>query len=498
MPVTGFAEFAPDQPPLANATRYVQNVLPLTPTSYGPVYELEERGNSLSNTCQGAAGFRSQVDGSAVNFAGDLTDQYLWSGTAWNSVTAVAGNYATPVDGGWKYEQFLNSVVATNGVGTMQEWSIGTSSNFISMNSTSASTDASPLARFVATVRDFLMVGYLSTNRSGVRWSEQFNHRSWRTGTNQSDSQDLPNNGDVTGITGGQYANVFQQHGIQLFSYVGVDSSGSGLVFQRDEIADDRGCMAPGSLSTYQQTSFFWDQDGFYRLDGGQVVSPIGQQRVDNYFGAKVNQSFLHRITSAIDHENKIYYVAAPSTAASTGVPDFIMAYNFGIDRWAELNFGVDVLWNMYASLGITLEGLDAIYPDLDAMIPSLDSALFQSAPTKTFAAFKSTKKLAFFEGDALDAIIDSVEAETNPMRQAEIDRIIPYIDGGTISALLGRRDRLNDAITFSSAVAQDQFGDITFREPAARFHRARVLWTPGSGTHAQGIEFVPNDGGDR
>ncbi len=493
MAVSPFAEFAPDQPPISQASRFVQNVLPLTPGSYGPVYELDERGNSLSNTCQGADAFRSPIDGAAVNFAGDDTNLYLWDGTVWNSVTAVAGNYATPVDGGWKYGQFYNTVIATNGVDAMQQWSIGTSSNFISMVSTSASTDASPIARYIAPVRDFLFAGYLSTNRATVRWSEQFNYKSWRTGTNQSDEQELPNNGSITGIVGGQYGVVFQQHGIQLFTYVGPD-----LIFQRDVVAEDRGCMAPGSLATYQQTTFFWDADGFYRIDNGQSVSPIGQQRVDSYFGNKVNKSFLHRITAAIDHENKLYYCSAPSTASVLGVPDFIMVYNFGIDRWAELNFGADVLWNMYAALGLTLEQLDTPYPDLDAMLPSLDSEIFQASPIKTFAAFKSTKKLAFFEGDALDAIIDSVEAETNPFRQAEIDRIIPYIDGGTIAALLGRRNRLNDAISFSAQSSQDQFGDILFREPPARFHRARVLWTPGSGTHAQGIEFMPTDGGDR
>jgi hypothetical protein len=52
--------------------------------------------------------------------------------------------------------------------------------------------------------------------------------------------------------------------------------------------------------------------------------------------------------------------------------------------------------------------------------------------------------------------------------------------------------------MTFSAQTSQDSFGDIWFREPAARFHRARVVWVPGSGTHAQGIEFMTNKAGDR
>jgi hypothetical protein len=488
VPVTGFSEFAPDQPPLANVSHHVLNVLPKTPTSYGPVYELEEQGNSISAYCRGADAFRGNLDGTAVNFAGDETHLYLWDGTAWDDVSrTVGGAYATPTDGSWTFEQFNNTVIAANGVDDLQFWSIGSSTNFAALGG------APPVSRYLATVRDFLFAANLTTNTAGVRWSEQFNHAGWTTGQNQSDLQDLPNNGAITGITGGQYAVIFQQHGINLATYVGPD-----LIFQFDQQADDRGCIAPGSLSTIEQTTFFLDSDGFFRIDGGRAIKSIGAQRVDRTFTADVNRSFLYRITSAIDHDNKIYYISYPSTASSDGTPDSILVYNFEIDRWAKLNFGVDVLWNMYASLGLSLEDLDALYPDLDLMPISLDSETFKSAPTKTFAAFKSTQKLAFFEGDALDAIIDSVEAETNPFGQAEIDRIIPYIDGGTIGALLGRRDRLNDAMTFSSQADQDSFGDIYFREPAARFHRARVLWTPGTGTHAQGIEFQANQAGDR
>jgi len=491
VPVTTFAEFAPDQPPIGGWTRHVLNVIPKTKGSYGPVYELSEQGNSISNTCQGAGSFRSTVDGAAVNFAGDSTQQWSWDGSAWSS---VGSGYSTPTDGGWEYAQFNNTVITTNGVDNMQQWSIGTSAAFATMVSTSASTDAAPVARYIATVRDFLMAGYLSTNRAAIRWSEQFNYKSWRTGQNQSDEQELPDNGAVTGIAGGQYGVVFQQHGINLLTYTGDPA----IVFQRDLVADDRGCMAPGSLATIERTSFFWDADGFYRIDNGQTVSPIGDQRVDVTFGQDVNRAFLYRIRSAIDHVNKVYYVSYPSNASATGTPDSILVYNFNIDRWAKFNFGADFLWNMYAALGTTLEELDAIYPDLDAMDVSLDSEIFQSSPIKTFAAFTSDKRLAFFEGDALQAVIDTVEAETNPFGQAEIDRIIPYIDGGTIACLLGRRNRLNDTMQFSAQSQQDSFGDIYFREPAARFHRARVVWTPGEGTHAQGIEFQAIPAGDR
>lgn len=491
---TAFAEYAPDQPPLGGVTDHVLNVLPITPDSYGPVPSLVESRDSISGTVRGGDSFRG-TEGTAVSFVGDATRLYVDSGTAWTTATRTTGGaYTLGTQDRWDFTQFNTTALATNGVDPIQFWSIGSSTNFENMNSTSASSDAAPICRYLATVRDFVMAGYLSTNRAGVRWSEQFNHRSWRIGTNQSDDQDLPDSGEITGIAGGQYGLVFQQHGINLFTYVGPD-----VIFQRDLVSDDRGCMAPGSIATIEQTTFFYDVDGFYRIDGGQVIRPIGAQRVDVTFRSEVNTAYLYRMASGIDHNKKLYYVAYPSTDSSDGTPDKMLVYNFNIDRWAKLDFGVDLLFNMYASVGTTLEALATIYPDLDDMDISLDSDVFESSPVKTFAAWKSNRKVAFFEGDNLEAILDTVEAEVTPGRQSEIDRLIPYIDGGTLSALLGSRNRLNDAISFSSAADQDSFGDIYFRQPPARFFKGRFVIDAGSQwTHARGCEFFPNDGGDR
>ena len=487
MPVTPFAEYAPDQPPVGGSTRYVLNVLPKTQGSYGPIKALVEQGNSLSATCQGAGAFRG-TDGTVVNFAGDATHLYLWDGTAWNDVSrTVGGAYATPTDGRWTFEQFNNTVIASNGVDDPQAWSIAASSNFALLGG------SPPVFRYQAVVRDFLMTAHLSTDTQGVRWSEQFNHAAWTIGTNQADEQSLRNNGRITGLVGGQYGLVFQEHAVTMATYIGPD-----LIFQFDQVAEDRGCLAPGSISSLEQTTFFLDGDGFYRCDGGQSFSRIGHQRVDDTFWADVNQAYLHKITSAIDRKTKNYYVAYPS-GSSSGSPDKILVYNFGIDRWALLDFGVDVMFNMFASLGYTLDTLDTIYPDIDLMPISPDSELLLGTPIRKLAAFKSNGKLAFFDGDNMAAVIDSIEANIGGFAQSEIDRIIPFIDGGTISALLGKRDRLNDSMTFSASSSQDQYGDIYFREPPGRFQRARIsIASGGTWSHAQGIQFEARAAGDR
>ena len=78
-------------------------------------------------------------------------------------------------------------------------------------------------------------------------------------------------------------------------SYVGVP-----LIFQFDKIADNIGAFAPKSVASYGNMVFFLAQDGFYKLTGGQQLTPIGNGKVDNFFFDDLSSN-LDGITSAVD-----------------------------------------------------------------------------------------------------------------------------------------------------------------------------------------------------
>jgi hypothetical protein len=482
-----FAEFAPDQPRLdSGASGHVLNVVPATPQSYGPLPALAPIGNALDLRCQGAASFRGP-DGTILNVAGDAAKLYRWDGAAWNDISRAGDPYGTAADQGWSFTQFGKFVVAANGVDRPQVFDITLGGQF-------ADLTAAPLgARFVTTVRDFVLVGQKSDDQSAIQWSALNDLNSWTIGVDQADEQHFPDGGSVTGVVGGQYAIVFQETAIRRGTYVGPD-----LIFQFDPISTERGCAAPGSIASYQQLVFFLAADGFFLLAGGEAERPIGNQKVDAWFWNTVNQDYLHRISATIDPSRKIYMVAFPSAESGDGTPDTALLYNWTIDRWSRAAIDVDVLCRMMSKLGYTMDSLDADYPSLDAMPLSLDSALLTGSPLARLAAFGPDRRMAFFEGANLAAEIDTVEAEITPGRRSFLRSVRPAVDGGAPSVQLGTRDRANDPVVWHGQVAQNEVGACPQRS-SARYHRARVaIAAAGAWTHAQGIDVEASPEGER
>jgi len=481
-----FAEFAPDQPRLdSGASGHVSNVVPLTAQSYGPLPALAPVGTALDARCQGAASFRGP-DGTILNVAGDATKLYRWDGTNWSDVSRVGLPYATPTEQRWSYTQFGGKVIAVNGNDQPQVIEIASPNPF-------ANLTGPQKARFAATVRDFVMLGQLDTDQSAVQWSALNDVNGWFPGVDQSDTQSFPDGGRIMGLVGGQYAIIFQETAIRRGTYVGPD-----LIFQFDAISTERGCAASGSIANYQQLIFFLAADGFFLLSGGEAERPIGDQKVDAWFWANVNESHLHRISAAIDSSRKLYLVAFPSTNSSSGDPDTLLIYNWTVDRWSRAEVGVELLCRMMNKLGETLDSLDGIYPDLDAMPLSLDSALLSGSPLAKVGAFGIDRRMAFFEGANLAAEIDSVEAQLTLGGRTFVGAVRPLVDGGSLSVQVGTRERTNDPVQWSAEVAQNAIGDCLLRA-GARFHRARIKIDAGSQwNHAQGVDVEADQEGAR
>lgn len=481
-----FAEFAPDQPRLeSGASGHVLNVVPVTAQSYGPLPALAPVGTPLDARCQGAASFRGP-DGTILNVAGDATKLYRWNGSTWNDVSGPSGPYATAPEQGWSFAQFGGKAIAVNWLDQPQVIDIASPSPF-------GDLAGAPKARFAATVRDFVMLGQLENDQSAVQWSGLNNINIWTPGLSQSDTQSFPDGGRVMGIVGGQYAVIFQETAIRRGTYVGPD-----LIFQFDSISTERGCAASGSIASYQQLAFFLAADGFFLLAGGEAERPIGDQKVDAWFWANVNESYLHRISAAIDSSRKLYIVAFPSTDSATGTPDTLLIYNWTIDRWSRAKVDADILCRMMNKLGATMDSLDSIYPDLDAIPLSLDSALLTGSPLAKLGAFGVDRRMAFFEGGNLAAEIDTIEAQVVAGARAFVGAVRPLVDGGMLAIRMGTRERINDAVVWGPDVLQNAMGACQVRS-SARYHRARVkIDADGQWSHAQGIDLEAVEEGTR
>lgn len=474
------AEWAPDQPSLdSGTTAYVNNVLPISRQSYGPIGSMTATGNALTDRCQGAASFRG-TGGTVFNTAGDLGNLYSWSGTAWSDVSKAATTYATSAEDMWSMGQFGNRVIAVNGTDAPQYWDIGVSSAYADL------PGSPPVARFGVPVGDFYFLGRLSTGKNKIQWSAINDTGGWTIGTNQSDEQEFPVGGQVMGMAGGDYGIIFCESAIYRMIYLGTSPW-----FRREDISLEVGCAAEGSIAQNEQDVFFLSQDGFRLLQGGQVIVPIGDQKLDRWFWATVNQSYLYRIVSAVDPITGYYYCAFPSGNSADGTPDMMVIFNPTIARWGFATININYIFSARTNVGYNTDNIDTLLGNTDATGVSGDSALFTGSARATLGVFGTDKKMAFLNGSNMEATIDTVEGQIFEGQRAMVQYVRALCDGGTGSIRLGTRNNLYDGVTFGTAVAENSIGICPFRSNA-RFHRARCTRAAGSvWTHFQGIDVA-------
>lgn len=453
------------------------NVFPLTEQSYGPIRSLISQGNALTARAQGAGSFRG-ADGTVFNTAFDATKAYQWDGTAWNDVSRlVGGAYAVASTDMVSTTQFGNFVIAVNGTDVAQKWDIGASANYTALGG------SPPVGRFVATIRDFVQIGRIAAAKNQVRWCAINNAESWTIGTNQADSQDIPEGGQVMSMVGGEFGTVLMERSIYRQTYVGAPA-----VFQFDRMTEFLGCCAENATATYEQMTFFLDFDGFYMIQGGQGIKPIGSQKVNTFFWADVNQSFLDRVQGIVDPDAISYTVIYPSRDSTDGTPDSLLTYHIVLDRWSRAEITVDLLFRFLSSIGYNTDNIDTVITNTDATAYLTDSNPFFGSGDAQLAAFGSDKKLATFAGTNMAARVDTAEVQLNDGGRAFVSEVWPICDGGTLSVNLGTRDLPTSGVTFGGAVAMNATGFCPFRSNA-RFHRARIeVAAGGTWTHLQGI----------
>jgi hypothetical protein len=136
------------------------------------------------------------------------------------------------------------------------------------------------------TVRDFVVIGGLSSDRYAIRWSAIGDVTDWPVPatddarSKQAGTQTFPSEyGWVTAIAGNDFfAYVFQERAITKMQYVGGD-----VVFSFDAFEEDRGCVSMGRALKIDDMVIFESDRGFHRLDAGQITD-IGFGIVDQTY----------------------------------------------------------------------------------------------------------------------------------------------------------------------------------------------------------------------
>jgi len=489
-----FGDLQADLPTYENSgALVVDNVLPLA-KGYKSLAGFQAlSGTGLTGSAVGL--FTSFSASGSTNYAGDATKLYQMnsslvfidkskSGGYNNSTTENARDF-------WAFTQFGTNIIATNFADNIQKFDEGTDSAFSDL--------VALKAKYIAVIRDFVVSGY--TDESGtvynqrVKWSGINDSSTWTPSqATQSGFQDIVgSHGNIQAIVGGESAGViFMEKAIYRMSYVGVP-----LIFQFDKIADNIGAFAPKSVASYGNMVFFLAQDGFYKLTGGQQLTPIGNGKVDNFFFDDLSSN-LDGITSAVDPNNSIVVWSYRGSGATGTTNNKLLIYNYAVDKWST---GSDQDLEFIASASqeafTTLESLDVL-GDLDNLPKSLDSYFYKEGIVG-LAGFNSDNKFGKFIANSLSATVDTTEFEGAKGKRSTLINCRPIVDGTTNTSVtvtpITRQSQL-DTTTNGTATGTNDTGTCPLRS-TSRYHRIRVNVT-GNFNTMSGVDIEARPEGGR
>jgi len=469
-----FGDLQSDLPTYQNTGALkVDNVIPLKEgyKSFPGFVELSD--TALTSTPVGL--FTSIGATGITNYAGDETKLYQMDNNGdFQDVSKVGGYNNSTTEGSrdfWSFTKFGDNVIGTNFADNIQKFLEGTDTAFSDLTSLKA--------KYLTVVRDFVVAGYTEESSveypQRVKWSALNDSSDWTPSqTTQSGYQDIPGeHGRLMGIVGSEsFGIIFFEKAIFRMEYLGTP-----LIFTFNKIGNV-GCFAPRSISTFGNTIYFLSQDGFYALEGGQDLVPIGSGKINNTFFndfvAKPESVF-----SAIDPNNSIvvWSYRGSNSTGSAGVNNKLLIYNYSVGRWAT-GSGLDLYFINTASQEAfnTLESLDVL-GNLDGLPRSLDS-FFYDEGVVGLAGFSSNKKFGKFLGSSLSATVDTTEFEGIENKRSTLINARPIVDANgentTVTVTPIYRSSQMNAVTEGSAVSVKDSGDCPLRA-TSRYHRLRI-----------------------
>ena len=236
-----FGEWLPDQPDLNNpGVTVATNVVPAA-GGYRSFPGFVSFSNAATARVRGMFAAKDASDNVSL-FAGDDGKLYKFNqGTSNLDDVSKSGTPAYDLAGAerWRFAQFGTKVIAAGGTGEeLQVFNVGTDSAFSNLGG------SPPKADYLAVVRDQVWTANIDEGSgrvpNKVRWSAINNEASWTIGTDQADSQVIPDAGAITGLVGGERAVILMERAIAVAYYVG-----SPLIYEINRVETQRGCPFP-------------------------------------------------------------------------------------------------------------------------------------------------------------------------------------------------------------------------------------------------------------
>lgn len=468
-----FGEFAPDAPPSLNSALQVcSGVYPSTinaktgETGYRPAKQFSGTHTALAAACKGASAFVVPASGFGLILAGSVSKLYRAFAGGW---AEIGSGYNLTGGDRWRFAQFGGLAIATNGVDPVVAYDMTTS--------TLAPLGGSPpIMKLLGVVKDFLVGGVIDSDVMRLQWSGINKADWWTPAQRQSDYQVLPDGGEVNGILGGEFGLILQRNCVRRMDYVG-----GNVIFKIDKISTNVGCISMHSVVQWGELGFWRSDQGFVMWDG-EKLRLIGDERVDRYFDGLYTKSSWANASTAIDARNKLVIWS---------MGDQMFVYHWGLDRWAILPQAAEIVFGG-VNPGISLDELDAIYGNLDAVSIAPDDASLAGGDPR-FYVFNTSHAMGTLTGANMAASWAFGDLELNEGRDTRLNRARPITDAvAGLTLTLGARPRLGDSASSTAYTTLTSGGDMPIRE-RGRYLRptlaiaAATTWTFAQGLNVQG-----------
>lgn len=481
MPIITVPDWVPDAANFGNPGAItIVNALPGL-NSYKPMPAFADISTALDNYARGAIDARDK-NLAAYQYCGDAEKLYRLVGTTWTDSSRVAG-YASDTEEVWDMVRWKNQVLATNFSDEIQ---------FIEMGGSAFDDLTSDFrCRLLAVIGDFVIAANTFDGTDGnvpdrVRWCGFGDETYWTVDPSVgSDVRDLKR-GPIMRLYGGEYGVLLGKKAVWRMTFTGAPDW-----FHIDPTLDGVGSIAYGASALIGNTIFTLSEQGFVAITHGTGLEEIGAGRVDKFIFDDLDESYLYRMTCASDPKSGRVFWAYPGAGNTDGLPNRIIVYDSRLRKWSLIHQDVEHLWSA-AGVGLTLEQLDTVSSDVDALPASLDSSQWKGGAGLVLAAFDSSHLHGAFNGSPMDATVDLKEVELYAGRRTHLNAFRPLVDGGTVTANVGTRNRLSDDVAWGPTLAQSASGRFTKRSNA-RFHRIRLNCS-GEWRDVIGAEIDPAD----
>lgn len=319
--------------------------------------------DALAAACYGAA-VCTKLDNSYRVFAGTLTKLYEVATSSWSDVTrAAGGDYTMGTSNRWRFAQFGDVTIATNGTDVLQASSSGAFANL-----------TAPKAHCIDTVAGFVMLGGTNEGTYGDqtdRWwcSAYYDHTDWvpDTATQCTTGRLVDTPGPITAVRK-LGSNVVYYKGRSM--YFGM-YRGSPDVWQFQLIPGEIGAASQESVVNIGSEHIFVGYEDIYRFDGSRPV-PIGEGIKETFFN-DLNKKYRQNVIGMHDFTNSLVYFYYPSASSAAGDIDSCIVYNYRTGKWGRDDRAIEAAME-YLSGQITYANIHAYFPTYADINVSYDS----------------------------------------------------------------------------------------------------------------------------